>query len=161
MTIRLLDMDDISEVAAMEEVYSGNPWNETALFTYFMRDDTILLVAEEKIPGKEENVIVGFMGLIMMPPEAEVMEITVLPEFRNKGIGRALMTEIFRRAHKERGITKVYLEVRVSNEPAKHLYRNMGFVETGLRKGYYTDPREDAMLMTKFPETEKSPAGDS
>lgn len=156
MTIRTLDMEDISEVAAMEEVYSGNPWNETALFTYFMRDDTLLLVMEDRNPQTGEPLIVGFMGLIMMPPEAEVMEITVLPEFRNRGIGRTLMTEIFARAREERGVNKVYLEVRETNAPARHLYEKMGFVETGVRKRYYTDPVEDAVMMTKFPGQEDS-----
>ncbi|MEE3420244.1 MAG: ribosomal protein S18-alanine N-acetyltransferase [Lachnospiraceae bacterium] len=151
MTMRLMDMDDIPEVAAMEQVYSGNPWDETSLFTYFMRDDTILLIAEEEAPLEKEKVITGFMGLIMMPPEAEILEITVLPECRNKGVGRALMTEVFRRAEDDHGVNKVYLEVRTSNAPARHLYTKMGFVEMGLRKNYYTDPTEDAITMVRNP----------
>ncbi len=148
---------DIPIVAEMEQKYSGNPWDQNALFTYFLRDDTILLVADENdaLPTDEEYdpQIVGFIGLIMMAPESDILDITVLPQKRNAGIGARLMRELFDRA-KEIGVTTTYLEVRVSNSPARHLYEKMGFQETGLRKNYYTDPIEDAITMARIDSNE-------
>lgn len=152
MQIRELEMGDIPFVAQMEADYSGNPWNENALFTYFLRDDTILLVADENdaVPTDEDfnPEVVGFIGLVMMAPESDILDITVLPEKRNQGIGRKLMTDLFSRAL-EKGVTTTYLEVRQSNAPARHLYDSIGFQPIGIRKHYYTDPVEDAIAMKR------------
>lgn len=159
MQIRELEMGDISFVARMEAEYSGNPWNENALFTYFLRDDTILLVADENddVPTDDDfnPEIVGFIGLVMMAPESDILDITVLPEKRNQGVGRNLMTELFSRAL-QKGVTTTYLEVRQSNAPARHLYDKMGFQPIGIRRRYYTDPVEDAIAMKRIdPSIEK------
>lgn len=155
MQIRELLIGDIPFVAEMEAKYSGNPWDETSLFTYFLRDDTLLLVADENdaVPDDEhfDPQVVGFIGLIFMPPESDILDITVLPEKRNHGIGEKLMTGLFARA-KEKGVDTTYLEVRVSNAPARHLYQKLGFQETGLRKNYYTNPTEDAITMARRPD---------
>ncbi len=152
MQIRELIFGDIPAVAEMEAAYSGNPWDQNALFTYFLRDDTILLVADENdTPPTDEEYdpqIVGFIGMIMMAPEADILDITVLPEKRNRGIGKDLMTALFEQAEKK-GVSTTYLEVRISNAPARHLYEKMGFQETGLRSHYYTDPVEDAVTMAR------------
>ena len=150
MRIRNMTMDDIAAVAAMEADNSRPPWDETSLFTYFMRDDTILLVAEEFCPECAGNgwTICGFGGVILMPPESDVLDITVDLASRNRGIGTELLDEIIRRAWDEKGVDTVYLEVRTGNAPARHLYEKLGFRQTGMRKNYYTDPVEDAILMT-------------
>lgn len=158
MQIRELMMGDIPAVAAMEQKYSGNPWSENALFTYFLRDDTILLVADENdtVPTDEDfnPRVVGFIGLVMMKPESDILDITVLPEKRNQGIARKMMTELFSRALK-RGVTTTYLEVRPSNAPARHLYDKMAFQPIGIRKNYYTDPVEDAIAMKRVDSSDK------
>lgn len=155
MQIRELMIGDIPAVAEMEARYSGNPWDETSLFTYFLRDDTILLVADENdtLPTDDEfhPETIGFAGLICMPPESDVLDITVLPEKRNRGVGQRLLSGLLARAARK-GVDTVYLEVRVSNAPARHLYRKLGFTETGLRKNYYTDPVEDAVTMARRPD---------
>lgn len=155
MQIRELIIGDIPDVAEMEARYSGNPWDQNALFTYFLRDDTILLVADENdaIPSDDDfhPQVVGFIGLIFMPPESDILDITVLPEKRSRGIGRRMMEELFRLAS-EKGVDTTYLEVRVSNAPARHLYKKLGFAQTGLRKNYYTDPVEDAITMVRRPD---------
>jgi ribosomal-protein-alanine N-acetyltransferase len=158
MQIRSLELGDIAAVAKMEAAYSGNPWSDRALFTYFVRDDTILLVADENDDKPNDQDwdprVVGFMGLIMTAPESDILDITVLPDRRNAGIGRALMVEMFRRAEAA-GVHTTYLEVRVSNAPARHLYQKMGFQQIGFRKGYYSDPEEDAIVMAKRPEPDQ------
>ncbi len=155
MIIREMIFGDIPYVAEMEAAYSGNPWDQNALFTYFLRDDTILLVADENDEEPtDENFdpqIVGFIGMILMAPESDILDITVLPEKRNGGIGTKLFEALFTAA-KKRLVDTVYLEVRTSNAPARHLYEKMGFRETGIRTNYYTDPTEDAITMARRPE---------
>lgn len=155
MQIREMTLGDIPFVAEMEARYSGNPWDQNALFTYFLRDDTILLVADENDAEPDDETfdprVVGFIGLIFMAPESDILDITVLPEKRGRGTGALMMKSMLDAAAK-RGVHTTYLEVRTSNEPALRLYRKAGFKETGIRKNYYTDPAEDAITMMRSPD---------
>ena len=141
MQIREMTFDDISPVAEIERQYSLTPWDETGLLTYLLRDDTLFLVAEE------DEEVIGYAGLLMVPYEADITNITVVEEKRNRGVGRALLTELFEKG-REHGVTVIHLEVRESAAPARSLYRSMGFLEDGIRKRYYTEPVEDAVTMT-------------
>lgn len=140
MIIREMTIDDIPRVAAMEETDSQTPWSETALLTYFMRDDTILMVAEDR------GVPAAFAGLLLLTPESEVLDITVSHENRRCGCGTALLRSLLDEARR-RGITITYLEVRDGNLPAKGLYEKLGFEPYGRRANYYTGPCEDAIVM--------------
>ena len=141
MQIREMTFDDISPVAEIERQYSLTPWDETGLLTYLLRDDTLFLVAEE------DEEVIGYAGLLMVPYEADITNITVVEEKRNRGVGRALLTELFEKG-REHGVTVIHLEVRESAAPARSLYRSMGFLGDGIRKRYYTEPVEDAVTMT-------------
>ena len=186
-----MTFDDIAEVAELERQYSRNPWDATGLFAWWLRDDTLFLVAGEEEaateqPSQEESateqpsqeeaateqpsqgetsaeqlfqdeasdedyvppVVYGYVGLMLIPYESDITNITVSGECRRQGIATRLMEELFRRCP-EKGVTVVHLEVRESNESARALYKKLGFVEDGRRKRYYTDPVEDAILMTK------------
>lgn len=90
--------------------------------------------------------LIGFMGAWFVGSEAEIHQIFLDPAFRKKGLGTLLLHRFMRYA-RGRSIGNLYLEVRRSNRLARSLYRKMGFVETGERKGYYSCPREDAVLM--------------
>jgi len=94
-----------------------------------------------------ENPVIGYAGMWILADEAHVMSIASGLEHRRQGIGEALMLAIFElaRQHKARVVT---LEVRVSNDIAQRLYIKFGFKNVGLRKGYYIDNREDAIIMT-------------
>ena len=189
MIIREMTFDDIAEVAELERQYSQTPWDATGIFSWWMRDDTLFLVAGEALPedDQEKNsgkspetafageekaetiesgsesagaegeddekeyvppVVYGYVGLVMVPYESDITNITVSGECRRRGIGTALLKELFRRCP-ERGVTVIHLEVRESNAPARALYEKLGFIADGRRKNYYTDPAEDAILMTK------------
>lgn len=158
MIIREMRFDDISPVAELERAYSLTPWDENGLLTYLLREDALFLVASDEFPEDydpeavdEENFfwpeIYGYVGLLMVPYEADVLNITVSGKVRNRGIGTNLMREILERA-KKYGVTDVHLEVRESNEAAIHLYEKLGFVRDGIRKNYYTAPVENAVTMT-------------
>ena len=158
MIIREMRFDDISPVAELERAYSLTPWDENGLLTYLLREDALFLVASDEFPEDydpeavdEENFfwpeIYGYVGLLMVPYEADVLNITVSGKVRNRGIGTRLMREILERA-KKYGVTDIHLEVRESNEAAIHLYEKLGFLRDGIRKNYYTAPVENAVTMT-------------
>jgi ribosomal-protein-alanine N-acetyltransferase len=158
MIIREMRFDDISPVAELERAYSLTPWDENGLLTYLLREDALFLVASDEFPEDydpeavdEENFfwpeIYGYVGLLMVPYEADVLNVTVSGKVRNRGIGTRLMREILERA-KKYGVTDIHLEVRESNEAAIHLYEKLGFLRDGIRKNYYTAPVENAVTMT-------------
>ena len=140
MTIREMSIEDIGAVAELEREDSLNPWNETGLFTYFIRDDAVLLVAEE------DGEILGFAGALLAPPEADILDITIRRDTRRKGYGSELFSALIEKTE-SLGVNTVFLEVREGNDPARSLYRKFGFRETGIRKNYYTDPPEDGISM--------------
>jgi ribosomal-protein-alanine N-acetyltransferase len=93
---------------------------------------------------------VGFIGLWYMADEAHVVSIGVDAQHRGKGVGELLLIAAIEQAM-ARNASEVTLEVRQSNEVAKNLYKKYGLTERGLRKGYYSDNREDAVIMTSAP----------
>ncbi len=141
MKIREMTLEDIGAVAGLDRADSLTPWDETSIFTYFIRDDAILLVAEE------EDAIVGFAAALLTPPDADVLDITVSSACRRRGYGESLLRALTEGAA-SRGVTTVFLEVRESNEAARNLYRKSGFREIGIRRNYYTSPSEDGISMS-------------
>jgi [ribosomal protein S18]-alanine N-acetyltransferase len=90
--------------------------------------------------------VVGFAVASLVPPEAELENIAVAGEFQRRGIGRRLLSELVLEL-RQSGIEALHLEVRASNSAAIGLYSSLGFIETGRRPRYYSDPVEDAVLM--------------
>ena len=99
-------------------------------------------------PG--DQFLTGFLGTWYVMDEAHVVSVGVRREYRGYGIGELLLIGAIEQAY-ERRSSVVTLEVRVSNQIAQSLYRKYGFEERGTRKGYYTDNREDAIIMTTRP----------
>ncbi|MBO8169247.1 MAG: ribosomal protein S18-alanine N-acetyltransferase [Thermoanaerobacteraceae bacterium] len=95
-----------------------------------------------------EEQVVGYGGLWVVLDEAHVTTIAVSPQYRRRKIGARLLLFLMQQALMH-GADKITLEVRPSNLSAKRLYENMGFTEAGVRKGYYTDNNEDAIIMWK------------
>ena len=95
-----------------------------------------------------DDNLVGWAGFQVLPKEAELLMIVVLPDYQQTGIGKNLLQESLKRlvAH---GIVKVTLEVRKENQKAKKLYDRTGFVVTGIRENYYSKPDDDALIMVK------------
>ena len=143
MEYREMALPDVPAVAAVGAHSSQSPWDEKSVLTYFLRDDTLFVVAEE--PGKE---IAGFAALLMTPPESDVLDIVVNENCRCRGIGTQLLDVLCDQAIL-RGVDTIFLEVRPSNFPAKRIYDKLGFLQTGIRKRYYTDPVEDAITMVR------------
>ena len=93
-----------------------------------------------------DGVIVGLGGYTAVLDEADILDVAVHPDYRRRGIARRLCEAILADA-KKHGVMTVFLEVRQSNCPAISLYKSLGFTECGIRKNYYSSPKEDAVLM--------------
>jgi len=102
---------------------------------------------DSELPPSGRQYILGFAGFWIMAGEAHIISIAVREKFRRHGIGELLLISTIDLA-RELNTRIVTLEVRVSNTAAQSLYYKYGFTEVGVRRGYYTDDREDAILMT-------------
>jgi len=103
--------------------------------------------SNNEAPPKAQDYIYGFTGLWLLAGEAHITNIAVREKYRRQGIGELLLISLIDLVI-ELGAKLVTLEVRASNTDAQKLYAKYGFVEVGLRRGYYTDNREDGVLMT-------------
>lgn len=126
--------------AELEKKIFSQPWSEQGFCDAIGMEQNIFLVAEE---GDE---VCGYIGMYQSLDEGEITNVAVAPEKRNAGIGRMLMRAAMEQA-KQQGIVRIVLEVRVSNASAIHLYEKCGFVNCGIRKGFYDFPKEDAYIM--------------
>ncbi|MBN1624427.1 MAG: ribosomal protein S18-alanine N-acetyltransferase [Clostridia bacterium] len=106
------------------------------------------------IVGLVNGRVVSYAGFWFVLDEAHITNVAVKTEYRRKGIGRKMMELLLEKAQ-EMGIITVSLEVRVSNKAARDLYKSLGFSVAGLRKKYYANNDEDALLMSKIMEPMK------
>lgn len=149
MILREMLTEDLEQVMEIENQLFSVPWTKEGYFTFLTRKDTMFLVVEEK--GK----ILGYCGLLMVLDEGDITNVAVCRERQREGIGGFLVSSLLRLAG-EQGISVIHLEVRAGNETAIRLYERMGFVRDGIRRNYYSDPEEDAVLMTwHLPSDEK------
>jgi ribosomal-protein-alanine N-acetyltransferase len=144
MILREMLVEDLEQVMEIEKDLFHVPWTKEGFFTFLTRDNAMFLVVEEK------GQILGYCGLLMVLDEGDITNVAVRKDRQREGIGNFLLESVIHLAA-ERGVTTIHLEVRVSNETAIRLYERAGFTRDGLRKGYYSDPVEDALLMTRHP----------
>ena len=137
--IRTISECDLGAIAEIEKLCFFDPWSEKSL-ELLLRDGNFGITAEE------DGKVVAYVGVISAPPEGEITNVATHPDFRRRGIGAELL-EFLKEEAKERGIDSLYLEVRRSNNAARSLYEKSGFKIIGERKGFYKNPKEDAVLM--------------
>ena len=140
--LRRAEAADLPALCAIEAACFSDPWSEGALASHLDNSATLTLVATA------DGRAVGALLLGLCPPEAEIYRIATLPDARRLGIGRALLSRGLD-ALREAGVTKIFLDVREGNTPARTLYATHGFRETGVRRDYYRAPRENAVLMER------------
>ena len=131
-------LDDVYEI---EKACFSHPWTREDLKKQLDIDTSHFLVAVEN------EKAVGYMGLQIFSGEGYVTNIAVLPRYRQRGIATALIEKQL-----ENPMDFITLEVRESNTPAIRLYEKAGFKNVGTRPNFYTDPVENAIIMTKFTE---------
>ncbi len=136
--IREMATADVPVVALLERQVYPQPWSARVFYDELARPDRRYFVAET------EDGIVGYGGLMLVEDDAHITTVAVVPEARQRGVGKRLMLRLVEAAL-DTGARHLTLEVRVSNVGARELYRRFGFAPVGLRKHYYRD--EDALIM--------------
>ncbi len=144
--IRVMELGDLDKVVALAESLPQAPrWAREvyeAALTPGSAPRRVAVVAVEPV----SNAVAGFAVVAVVGLEAEIESVAVAGKLQRRGIGLQLMGEMNGILGKA-GVTKVFLEVRESNSPARMLYEGLGFRTTGIRRSYYSDPKEDAVLM--------------
>ena len=144
-TYKIVNMDEthLEEVAKIEQVSFPTPWSKEAYYNE-LRENSLahyyVCLAGEKV--------IGYAGMWIIIDEAHITNIAVHPDFRGKKIAQALLLYLMQEAMRL-GAERITLEVRPSNRVAQHVYGKLGFCPVGVRKGYYTDTKEDAIIMWK------------
>ncbi|TLS35280.1 ribosomal protein S18-alanine N-acetyltransferase [Pseudalkalibacillus caeni] len=141
ITFRLMTIEDIDAILEIENKSFPNPWSRTAFYNELVTNHFATYMVVE-VNGN----IAGYCGVWVIVDEAHITNIALLPEYRGRQIGEMLLVKMVNLA-KELGAEKVTLEVRVSNYIAQGLYRKLGFQDGGIRKNYYSDNSEDALVM--------------
>ena len=144
--IRIVDTrpEHLDDILPMEQQCFSVPWTRDQLAAQMSDSMYIFLAAED-----ESGRAVGYVGLMYVLDEGYISNVAVSPSRRREGIADMLLTELYARA-KAKKLSFLTLEVRESNAPAQSLYKKHGYTEVGMRKGYYSLPKEDAVLMTCF-----------
>lgn len=141
MKIEIANIDQIDRIVQIENSSFSDPWSRSSFEEAINSDNiTVFSVVDEK------GNIIGFSCLLMIDYEAEILNIAVDNSSRNQGIGTLLATHMLNICTSN-GVEDIFLEVRNSNVSARALYSKMGFTEIGIRKKYYSNPTEDAILM--------------
>ena len=131
---------DVKAVAAIERSAFADPWPEEAFEAQLQRRVAWFAVAEV------DREVAGYLVAFMVADEAEIANIAVRKDLRGRGIGASLLDASLNEAQ-ARGVSSVYLEVRESNAVARRLYASRGFRKVGLRRSYYRNPTENAIVL--------------
>jgi ribosomal-protein-alanine N-acetyltransferase len=138
---RRLQLADVQRMHEIEMLCFSVPWSLASL--YREMDNNPFAVYLGAYDGR---LLVGYVGIWRIMDEAHMTNIAVVPDYQRRGIARNLLIRIINMARSE-GAQSMTLEVRESNSIARKLYASMGFLDIGRRKGYYTDNKEDAIIM--------------
>ena len=139
--VRRLEECDLAAVAELERLSFAEPWSERAL-AYLLGESALGVVC------LCECRVVAYGGMQLVLDEGQITNVATSAPYRRRGIGGALLLEMIKEARR-RGLVSLSLEVRASNAAAISLYERHGFSVAGRRRGFYTHPREDALVMIK------------
>lgn len=143
ITVRRMTEADISFVADIEEECFSSPWTEAGLRTELTNSQAHFYVLET------EGRVVAYMGVHIVLDECYIANVAVSAAFRRRGFAEMLVKNAMKLSC-ENNCAFITLEVRKSNKGAISLYRKCGFEDVGERKNFYSDPTENALIMTKY-----------
>ncbi len=141
LTIRRAMPEDAPAIHRVDAAAFSNPWTEDAL-----AEDLKNVKFARYYLGEEKGAVVAFAGVWCVAGEGQITNIGVMPERQGQGYGEKIVRHLLEACWQEQ-IETVFLEVRQSNEPARRLYKKIGFTDAGRRKNFYTNPTEDAVIM--------------
>lgn len=138
---RYMREEDIDQILEVEHASFSLPWSREAFYNELHNNKfAVYMVLEDK------DKIIGYCGTWVVIDEAHVTNIAILPEYRGRKLGEGLLRQMMMVA-RQMGAKSMTLEVRVTNHVAQSLYRKLGFQNGGIRKNYYSDNQEDALVM--------------
>jgi len=142
---RALGLSDLNAIDAIEQRAYRTPWSRSMFASELAKASSVCIGAFD------DEQLIGYVINSRYVDAWHIMNVAVDPDFRHRGVATRLLERVFEltKDDQRRGYT---LEVRVSNDRAISLYEKLGFVRQGIRRGYYTDNREDALIMWKDPE---------
>jgi [ribosomal protein S18]-alanine N-acetyltransferase len=140
----LASPDELDDVLAIEHASFINPWTREMYLAELCNRDVSFCYLARGASGQA----VGFCSFWLVADELHINNLGVLPECRRQGVARALLTRVMADAI-ARGTVSATLEVRRSNTAAQELYTRLGFIVSRVRVGYYSQPVEDALVLTK------------
>ena len=142
MNIVPMNEHHVPKIALLERECFADPWSQQSIASELHNPLSLWLVAQEG------QTLLGYVGSQTCLDETDMMNIAVSPASRRQGVARALI-EALVSALRQHGSKQLTLEVRASNGPARQLYESLGFLQVGLRKNYYRNPKEDALILRK------------
>jgi len=140
ITMRRMNEFDIDNVLIVEEQSFTLPWSRAGFVGEMKNELAHYLVMVD------QGRIIGYAGMWIIVDEAHVTNVAILPEYRGRKLGEKLMSALIEHA-KDRGALCMTLEARPSNTVALGLYAKFGFISRGIRRNYYSDTQEDALIM--------------
>ena len=140
--VRMMTMEDAAAVAEMEHQLFSDAWREKSVLETLEQENTVCLTA------LKAGRIAGYALVYTAADEAEIARIAVAKELQRQGVARAILQKL-EETCAEKKITKLLVDVRESNTPARALYESAGIQEDGIRQRFYEDPQEDAILMSR------------
>ena len=142
MTIVSMTSAHVVQIAELEKCCFNDPWSENSISSELNNRLSCWLVA------LESDVVIGYVGSQTVLGETDMMNIAVHPDYRNQGVAKNLIQTLMDTLSGQ-GSHSLMLEVRQSNEPARNLYASLGFETVGIRKNYYRNPKENALILRK------------
>ena len=142
MMITNMTSDHVAQIADLEKLCFSDPWSENSIASELDNKLSLWFVAVE------DGKVVGYVGSQTVLGWTDMMNIAVHPDYRRRGIAESLVEKLVD-ALKANQAENLTLEVRASNTPAISLYEKLGFLQVGLRKNYYHNPKEDALILRK------------
>jgi [ribosomal protein S18]-alanine N-acetyltransferase len=145
ITYNLMTDNDVNGVFNISNSCFSMPWSMESIKSELNNPLAKYIVAKDT----DSNLVIGFVGVWIVVGEGSITNIAVHPDYRKQGIGAKLLDSLINLCN-DLNCSLINLEVRSSNYAAQNLYKKYGFVVDGLRKGYYENNKEDAILMTKI-----------
>ena len=142
LEIREAARTDAAALAEIEKLCFSSPWSAREILREIETNDSARYIV-----CTDEGRVISYAGLWAVPNEGYITNVAVHPDFRGRGAGSAVLEALLCRTRREEGLTDFTLEVRTSNVAAIRMYEKAGFRAEGLRKNYYTEPLEDAVIM--------------
>lgn len=136
-----MKLRDIDQILKIEHESFSIPWTKESFENELTKNKFAHYIVLE-----DEEGIFGYCGIWIIIDEGHITNIALLPKYRGRKLGEALLRKVLEVA-RDKGVKTATLEVRLSNIIAKSLYRKLGFQDGGIRKNYYTDNQEDALVM--------------